>query len=160
MEDAKRGDLLIAATNATSSFLTSEYLKPGAIIIDDSFPKNVSRDVLKERDDIILLEGGASQLPKTVNVYAARHIPDLLDLSVSKLISCKQAYGCLCESFVLAANNHQGNYGLGDADPALAKKIWHMGRKIGIANAVFQSYGFAVEEKRIENVKGIIRKRY
>ena len=159
LEDAKKGDLLVVATNATSSFLTSEYLKLGAVIIDDSFPKNVSRNVLKEREDIILLEGGVAQFSRKQSGYAARNIPDLLDLSVSKLISCKQAYGCLCETFILAANNHKGNYGLGDADPDLAKHIWQMGRQIGITNAVFQSYGFAVEEKRIENVKSIIRKR-
>lgn len=159
INDTKDADLLIIATNSLTSIIHSEHLKPGAVIIDDSFPKNVSRDILNERDDIVLLEGGASQLPKTLNVDVARNIPDLLDLSVSKLISCRQAYGCLCETFILAALGHRGNYGLGDADPQLAKEIMSKGRKLGFVNAVFQNYGFAVEESRIKKVKDIIRNR-
>lgn len=158
--DAKECDLLIIATNSSTSFVKSEHVKKGAIIIDDSFPKNVSRNLLKERKDIILLEGGVSQMPKRQNGYVARNIPDLLDLSVSKLISCKQAYGCLCETFILAAFDHKGNYGLGDADPGLAKEIMAKAKQLGFTNAVFQNYGFAIEESRIEKVKHIIKDRF
>lgn len=160
IEDASKCDLLIVATNSSTSFIKSEHLKKGAIIIDDSFPKNVSRSLLKEREDIILLEGGVSQMPKKQNGYVARNIPDLLDLSVSKLISCKQSYGCLCETFILAAFDHKGNYGLGDADPELAKEIMKKGKQLGFASAVFQNYGFAVEESRLVQVKNIIKDRF
>lgn len=158
LDDAKKGDLLIVATNATTSFLTSEYLKTGAVIIDDSFPKNVSKDTVKSRDDIILLEGGATQMPQ-LNIDVSRHMPDLLDLSISKLISCSQAYGCLAETFILAALRHKESYGLGDADPLLAKDIMSKGCQVGFKDAVFQSYGYAVEESRINKVKRIIKKR-
>ena len=159
IDEAKRADILIVATNASSAFIESQHLKEGAIIIDDSFPKNVSRKLVKERDDIILLEGGVCQFPKRQSGYVARNIPDLLDLSVSKLVSCKQAYGCLSESFILAAYGHKGNYGLGDSDPVLAKDIWEKGKKLGVRNAAFQNYGIAVEEERINRVKKIIKNR-
>lgn len=158
ISDIRDADLIIVATNSPTSIINSEYLKPGVVIIDDSFPKNVSRDTLKERDDIILLEGGVTQMPK-LNIDVSRHMPDLLDLSISKLISCSQAYGCLAETFILAALGHKGNYGLGDADPRLAKEIMEKGRGLSFVNAVFQNYGFIVEESRIERVKNIIKNR-
>ncbi len=160
IDDAKNGDLLIIATNASSSFIKSEHLKQGVIIIDDSFPKNVARGLVKERKDVILLEGGVSQLPKKQSGYVARNIPDLMDLSISKLVSCKQSYGCLCETFILAAFDHQGDYGLGDADPLLAKQVMERGKQLGFTSAVFQNYGFAVEESRLDKVKDIIKDRY
>lgn len=158
LNSIKEADLIIVATNSPTSIINAAYLKPGAIIIDDSFPKNVSRHILRERTDIILLEGGATQVPR-VNVNVSRHMPELLDLSISKLISCCQAYGCLAETFILAAFGHRGNYSLGDADPLLAKEIMERGKSIGFFNAVFQNYGFAIEESRIEKVKNIISDR-
>jgi predicted amino acid dehydrogenase len=156
--DIKNADLIIVATNSPRSLIGSEYLKPGVIVIDDSFPKNVSKDILKTREDIVLLEGGVTQMPK-LNIDASRHMPDLLDLSISKLSSCNQAYGCLAETFILAAFGHRGNYGLGDADPRLAKEIMEKGKRLIFDNAVLQSYGFAVEERRIKKVKYLIRSR-
>ncbi|MFH1837558.1 MAG: polysaccharide biosynthesis protein [Candidatus Omnitrophota bacterium] len=158
IEDIKDSDLIIIATNSLVSIIKAEYLKAGAVIIDDSFPKNVARDILKERDDIVLLEGGVTQMPK-VNIDVSRHMPDLLDLSISKLISCSQAYGCLAETFILAALGHVGNYGLGDADPDLAKDIMSKGKRLSFSNAVLQNYGFAIEESRIKKVRKIIRSR-
>jgi len=158
ISDVRDADLVIVATNSPTFIINAEYLKTGVVIIDDSFPKNVSRDILKERDDIILLEGGVTQMPK-LSIDASRHMPDLLDLSVSKLISCSQAYGCLAESIILAAFGHKGNYGLGDADHQLAKEIMKKGRDIGFTDAVFQNYGFAVEESRLKKVKNIIENR-
>ena len=156
--DVKDSDLIIIATNSPVSIIRSEHLKSGAIVIDDSFPKNVSRDILKKRDDIILLEGGVTQMPN-LDIDVSRHMPDLLDLSISKLISCSQAYGCLAETFILSALTHKGNYGLGDADPDLAMDILSKGKKLAFSNAVFQNYGFAVEKSRIIKVKKIIKNR-
>jgi len=156
VDDVVNYDILIVATNAITSIIRSRHLKKGAIIIDDSFPKNVSRSIIRERDDIILLEGGVAQFLHKHNVYVARNMPDLLELSISKLVSCKQAYGCLCETFILAAYGHKGNYGLGDADPKLAKDIWQKGQIVGVTSATFQNYGFAIEKSRIQKVKDII----
>lgn len=158
IDDIKNSDLVIVATNSPVSIIKSEHLKSGAIVIDDSFPKNVSRDILTERDDIILLEGGVTQMPK-VNIDVSRHMPDLMDLSISKLISCSQAYGCLAETFVLAALAHKGNYGLGDADPEKARDIISKGKRLKFGHAVFQNYGFAIEESRVKKVSGIIKNR-
>lgn len=158
VSDINDCDLVVVATNSPVAIIQPDFLKPGAVIIDDSFPKNVSRDILKKRDDIILLEGGVTQMPE-VNIDVSRHMPDLLDLSISKLISCSQAYGCLAETFILAASGHEGNYGLGDADPVLAREIMDKGKKMSFREAVFQNYGFAIEESRIHKAKEAIKNR-
>lgn len=156
LDDIGDADVIIVATNSSSAIIGSDHLKPGTIIIDDSFPKNVRRDVLKEREDIILLEGGVTQAP-LLTVDASRHLPDLLDLSISKLVSCRQAYGCLAETFVLAALRRTSSYSLGDADTRLAKDIFAKSRRMGFKSTAFQSFGFVVEDSRIEWVEKIIK---
>jgi predicted amino acid dehydrogenase len=156
ISDIKEADLVIMATNSPTSILKSGHLKPGAIIIDDSFPKNVSREVLKKRKDIIILEGGIMQLPYSIDVYAARNMPDLMDLPLTRAISCKETYGCFAEILVLALDKYKGNYGLGYSDPKLTKDILRRAKRFNFGLAPLQCFDEAVEEKRINRVSRII----
>lgn len=148
--DIKKADLVIIATNSPFSLVKAEHLKPGAVVIDDSFPKNVSEKILEKRDDIILLEGGAVQLPLSVDIQVARSMPDLMDAPLIRLISCKEVYGCFAELLILALMNYKRNYGLGPADPKLAKDITGKAEMVGISSASLQCFDKAVEEKRFK----------
>ncbi len=48
----KKADIIIVATNSPVSLINSKYFKKGAIVIDDSFPKNISKDILRKRKDV------------------------------------------------------------------------------------------------------------
>ena len=53
LKTIKNADIVICATNSIYSIIRSDFLRPGAIVIDDSFPKNISRGILKkERCDL------------------------------------------------------------------------------------------------------------
>lgn len=159
LADIKKADVIIIATNSPTSLVTSKYLKPGAILIDDSFPKNVSCALIKERNDVILLEGGIMQLPSYIDVFFSRNMPDLMDAPLTRLLSCRETYGCFAEILVLALYGHKGNYGLGDADPQLAKDIITKSREVGFALAPLQCFDEAVEEARLKRVRRIIKLR-
>lgn len=146
----KRADLVIIATNSPSSIIKAEYLKKGAIVIDDAFPKNTSKDLLRERKDFILLEGGIMKLPSSIDVYSSRNMPDLLDLPLTRAISCKETYGCFAEILVLSLQNHIDNYGLGYSSLGLAKEIISAGDTFGFTSAPLQCFDEAVEEKRLQ----------
>lgn len=148
LADIKKADIIIMATNSPTSIIKSEYLKKGAIIIDDAFPKNVSKDLLKKRKDIILLEGGITQLPKNIDIFFSRNMPDLMDVPLTKAVSCKETYGCFAEILVLALYNYRKNYGLGNSDPVLAKDILSKAKRIGFTTAPFQCFDEAVERER------------
>lgn len=153
----KSADLVIIATSSLQSIVKAEYLKEGAIIIDDSFPKNVSQSILEEREDIILLEGGITQLPKSLDVNMARNVPDFLDVPMIKLISTKQTYSCFAETLILSAGGHEGNYGLGEADTRLSKDIMKRANLLNFSLAPLQYFGLPLDKNRLKRVKQILK---
>ncbi len=134
-------------------------MKRGAVIIDDSFPKNISENALKKRKDIVILEGGIMKLPLSIDIFWARNMPDLMDVAVTRVASCKETYGCLAEALVLSLYQQRKNYGLGYADVNLAKDILTKAKRIGFSLAPLQCFDEAVEEERIKRVRQIVKRR-
>lgn len=159
LSDIKKADIVIVATNSPTSLIAPEHLKKGAIVIDDSFPKNIPKSILKKRKDIILLEGGIMQLPYNIDIFFARNMPDLMDSPLTRSISCKETYGCFAEILVLALCKQRENYGLGYADPGLAKDILAKAKNLGFSSAPFQCFDEAVENERFSEVIRIISRR-
>ncbi|MBN2158234.1 MAG: hypothetical protein JW807_02475 [Spirochaetes bacterium] len=159
MEAIAHADLIIVATNSPTSVVPARLLKKGAIVIDDSFPKNVSRTVMSRRRDIVLVEGGAVSVPVSTDIDSARNMPDLMDAPLTRLLSCKETYGCFAEILTLAMTDHTGNYGLGTAEPALAGDIMERAEKIGFRPAPLQCFGQVVPEERFETARKIIKER-
>lgn len=155
----KEADLVIMATCSPEGIIQSDHIKPGAIYIDDSYPKNVHQSMLAERDDFILLEGGITQLPLSVDMTLSRPIPDLIDAPMETIIGAKQTYGCFAETLVLTANGHRDHFGLGDASPLLAADIEEKADRLNFTAATLQAFGKKVEQARIEKIKGIIKRR-
>jgi len=152
LEDLREADLTVVATNWPGSLIVADHLKPGAIIIDDSYPKNVSQAVARERNDVMALEGGILRLPSGLEIDRSRNVPNLLDVPLTRMISCREVYGCFAETLTLAAGEHSGNYGLGRSDPALAQDILTRAREVGFTMAPLQFFGEAVGEKRMNQV--------
>lgn len=90
--------------------------------------------IAKERDDLIALDGGIVRLPASIRLERARNVPNVMDVPLTRMISCLEIYGCFAETLTLAAHQHQGRYGLGPADPLLARDILAKG-KIGFSRA-------------------------
>ncbi len=150
LQDIRTADLIIVATNSPRTIIEASMLKPGAIIIDDAFPKNVPEKISKERDDLIALEGGIVRLPSGVDVDRGRNVPNVMDVPLTRMVSCHEIYGCFAETLTLAAIHHKGNYGLGLSDPVLAKDIFMKAQKIGFKTAPLQFFGQAINEKRFQ----------
>lgn len=148
LPDIKRADIVIVATNSPVSIIKKEHLKKGAIVIDDSFPKNVTKELLNQRKDVLLLEGGIMRLPLSIDIKPARNMPDLLDLPLTRAMSVKEVYGCFAETITLGLYGWKRNYGLGYSDPRLAKDILAKAKKRGFNSAPLQCFDEAVEEER------------
>ncbi|MBI1924469.1 hypothetical protein HYR99_09475 [Candidatus Poribacteria bacterium] len=146
--EMRHADVSVVATNSPRTIIQSEFLKPGAIVIDDSFPKNVPETITKERSDLIPLEGGIVRLPSGVDIERARNVPNVMDVPLTRMLSCREMYGCFAETLILAACKHRENYGLGPADPRLARDILAKGQGIGFSLAPLQFFGQAWREER------------
>jgi predicted amino acid dehydrogenase len=152
LREMRRADLSVVATNSTRRIVEAGFLKPGSIVIDDSFPKNVSETLTSERRDVIALEGGAVRLPRTVEVDRARNLPNIADVPFTRMVSCQEIYGCFAETLTLAVYDQRSNYGLGRSDPALAVDILAKAGRLGIGMAPLQFYGEALNDARVKAV--------
>jgi fatty aldehyde-generating acyl-ACP reductase len=59
----KNADIILVFTSARGAVLDSDCLKEGCIIIDDTQPNAVPRSIVKERPDVLVVDGGITRLP-------------------------------------------------------------------------------------------------
>lgn len=148
LNSMRRADLTVVATNSTRRIVESGHIRAGGVVIDDSFPKNVAASLARERPDVVLLEGGAVRLPRSVEIDRARNLPNISDVPFTRMVSCQEIYGCFAETLTLAVFDNRAPYGLGASDPALAVDIMGRARRLGIGMAPLQFYGEALSDAR------------
>ena len=54
--------------------------------------------IAKERDDLIALDGGIVRLPASIRLERARNVPNVMDVPLTRMISCLEIYGCFAET--------------------------------------------------------------
>ncbi|WP_366923305.1 shikimate dehydrogenase [Metallumcola ferriviriculae] len=97
----KRADIIIAVTAAVDELIFPEDLKPGAIVCDVARPRDVSKRVAAERDDVLVIEGGVVQVPGPANFNFNFGYPTGM------------AYACMAETMILALEGRRESYSLG-----------------------------------------------
>jgi fatty aldehyde-generating acyl-ACP reductase len=149
MDSLKKADFIIAVTNAPEVTIRSEYLKPGAIIVDDAQPTDVDMDVIEKRDDVLVFEGGDAHADN-VHTHFNFGLRDKNDL-----------YSCLAEAVILAGIGQTENYSVGavsDVDFKLLKKMEEDAKKIGIHVGELQNVYRTYTQKDFDTVKKLSRK--
>ncbi|MFH1827455.1 MAG: hypothetical protein ABH812_03450 [bacterium] len=115
-------DIAIVVTNATRTIIEAQMLKRGAIIIDDSQPRNTSSNLTIVRPDILIVDvlGSYPNLNCHFNFGLLEDRPDI-------------SYTCLIETAILAAHDWKENFCIGaDLDVDKVKLILDMGNRIGV----------------------------
>lgn len=97
----RSASVVIVATSAPGALIHSENLKEGAIVYDVTQPQNVSREVIKERKDVTLIDGG---LVRTTGV----------NLNFRIGLPRGVIFACLAETMILASCGNQENFSLGE----------------------------------------------
>lgn len=148
IKDIKGWDIVITATNAPEALVSSDDLLPGAIIINDAQPSDVPVSVIKERKDILVIEGGVI------------HTPGIKCNFNLGLAGREDTFCCLGEVLVLAREGHFDNYALGELNTDLVAHIEEMSKDLNFTISKFQnSVQKYIPDVQIENVKGIIKER-
>ncbi|KKT19484.1 MAG: Shikimate/quinate 5-dehydrogenase [Parcubacteria group bacterium GW2011_GWB1_43_8] len=145
IHDIINSDIIIAATNAPEAVIKSEDLKPGAIVIDDAQPSDVDKAVLKERDDVLVVEGG---------VVRANNIKYRMNMG---LAGRNDIFSCLAEVLAIAAHEKTGHYTVGWLDLKLIDEISDLGAKLGFKLAPFQNKNGYISKEKIEKIREIIK---
>lgn len=139
-------DIIISAASATSSILKPDWFKPGAIVCDVGYPKNISY-APTQRKDIFIFSGGLARPPTPVCFPIDVGLPTPNTL-----------YGCFSESIILALEKRYENFsfGRGNITPEKVDEIRSIGKKHGFEVADFFWGNKLIDDEIIDRAKEAI----
>lgn len=98
-------DLVVAASSSPEYLIYSRHLQPGAVVCDVARPADVAPEVYRERDDVLILEGGLVQYPEAIAFGPNLGYRDGVNLA------------CLSETVLLALEGDYRDYSIGTKLP-------------------------------------------
>jgi fatty aldehyde-generating acyl-ACP reductase len=135
-------DLILAVTSAVHAVIEPRHLKPGAVVCDVARPRDVSKRVAAERDDVLVIEGGMVEVPGPVDFHFDFGFPP------------RMAYACMAETMALALEGRYEDYTIGKAiEVAQALEIGEIAARHGFKLSGFRSFEKAVSDAEIAAVR-------
>lgn len=141
--DALRdADIVITVTSALEAVVEPQHLKPGAVVCDVARPRDVSRRVVEQRDDVLVIEGGVVKVPGPVEFGFDFGFPP------------GTAYACMAETMILALEDKTEDYSIGrDLELEKVLEMGTLANKHGFRLAGFRAFERAVTEETIARVR-------
>ncbi|MCX7597397.1 MAG: shikimate dehydrogenase [Armatimonadetes bacterium] len=135
-------DIVITVTSALEAIVEPQHLRPGAVVCDVARPRDVSRRVVEERDDVLVIEGGVVKVPGPVEFHFDFGFPP------------GTAYACMAETMMLALEERIEDYSIGrDLELEKVLEVGTLARKHGFELAGFRAFERAVTEETIARVR-------
>jgi fatty aldehyde-generating acyl-ACP reductase len=131
MQAVRSADLVVLLTSAADTILRAEHLKRGAIVLDDTQPRNTDPRLQAARPDVRIVDGGLVSVPG-INISNSIGLPH----------GC--IYACLAETMLLAIDGHEGHFSLGNASVEQAEHTMRLAdkhRALGFHLAPLRSFG-------------------
>jgi len=139
----KDADIVLACAAVSASILNINAFKPGAVICDLGYPKNISYTAT-DRKDILIFSGGMAKIPTPINpgIDIGTPSPDV-------------SYGCFSEVIVLALERRYENFSEGRGHITLDKmdEMRGMALKHGFEVSPFYWGNRLIDEKEIIQIK-------
>ncbi len=142
LEEVKKADLVITVTSSETAVLEPKHFKTGAVVCDVARPRDVSNKVAKQRDDILVIEGGVVRVPgENVNFRFDFGFPE------------HTAYACMCETMMLALEQTAENFTLGKSlTVKQVEQTRKWSKKHGFELAGFRSFEQALSNDVVQRV--------
>lgn len=148
LQDIGEADIVLCMTSSTEPIIPPESLKSGAVVCDVARPRSVSPRVARERDDVLVIEGGVVQVPGEVNFGFDFGFPP------------GQAYACMAETMLLAMESRYESYSLGrEISLERVHEIARLARKHGFRLAGFRSFERVLGDREIDRIRENARAR-
>ncbi len=143
-------DIVITVTSAVDAVILPEHIKSGAVVCDVARPRDVSVRVAKERNDVLVIEGGIVSVPG----HMRQPKPDKPDADFNFGFPSGTAYACMSETMALALENRYESFTLGkEVTVGQVDEISILCRKHGFKLAGFRSFERAVDPEEIVRIK-------
>lgn len=141
-EALRSADVIITVTSAMEAIIEPEDLKSGALVCDVARPRDVSHQVARLRDDVLVIEGGVVQVPGGVDFHFDFGYPPGTCLA------------CMAETMLLALEERYENFTLGrDIELSKVEEISRLADKHGFKLAGLRSFERPVPPEQIEAIK-------
>ena len=135
-------DIVCSATSAVKAIIQPADLKSGCVVCDVARPRDVSARVAKERDDVLVIDGGVVAVPGDVEFNFNFGFPP------------KMAYACMSETMILALEGRYEGFTLGkQISVEQVEEITALAEKHGFKLAGFRSFERAVTDEQIQRVR-------
>ena len=142
MRDLQQADIVVTVTNAIDAVIEPQYLKSGAVVVDVARPRDVSLQVIEERNDVLVVEGGMVKVPGPVNFNFDFGFPPGM------------SYACMAETITLALDGCYQNYTLGkDISLAQVETMSQMATRHGFEVSGFRSFELPVTDEQIDRIR-------
>ena len=143
-----QADVVITVSSAVDAIILPEHLKSGSVVCDVARPRDVSARVARERDDVLVIEGGVVAVPGDVDFHFDFGFPP------------KTAYACMSETMALALAGRYEPFTLGkDVSVEQVDEITRIAEEKGFRLAGFRSFERALEPGDIERIRENARRR-
>jgi fatty aldehyde-generating acyl-ACP reductase len=135
--------LVVTVTSAVDAVIHPEDLAIGSVVCDVARPRDVSVRVVKERNDVLVIEGGVVAVPG-----------ENADFGFNFGFPPKMAYACMSETMILALEGRYESFTLGkDVSVEQVTEINGLAKKHGFKLAGYRSFEKAVTEEHIAAVR-------
>jgi predicted amino acid dehydrogenase len=142
MDVLAEAQLILTVTSAVHDVIRPEFLQPGSVICDVARPRDVSAMVARERDDILVIDGGMVDVPGPVDFHFNFGFPP------------GKAYACMAETIALALEGRFEDFTLGKhLTREQVKEIGSIATKHGFRLSGFRSFEREVTPQQIEAVQ-------
>ncbi len=134
-------DLIVAASNSPEYLIHPHHLKAGAVVCDVARPADISPEVYKTRDDVLILEGGLVNFPDQIRFGPNLGYRDGVNMA------------CLSETVLLALEGDYQDYSIGMKLPMeTVNYLRALGKKHGFSLAGLMMGNKEITDKDIENI--------
>ena len=135
-------NFIVTVTSSAEGIIRSQHLRPGTIIIDAAQPYNVSNEVIRNREDVLVINSGVATL---------EGIKLNMDVGLNK----EEVYACLGETLILSWRGWKGHYSLGDVEPSHVEEILDFAPKLGLRVREFRNSKGGIKEEDLLRIKEI-----
>lgn len=138
----RSANIVITVTSSVDTIIEPEDLQSGTVICDVARPRDVSKRVAEERNDVLVIEGGVVEVPGKVEFN--------LDFGFPR----GTAYACMAETMMLALEGMYQSFSLGrELTVKQVEQVMALAKKHGFKLAGFRSFERAVSEDEILRIK-------
>jgi fatty aldehyde-generating acyl-ACP reductase len=138
----RSADVIITVTGAVEAVIDPNDIKPGAVVCDVARPRDVAEALVKQRNDVLVIDGGVARIPGNTDLGKYAGLPKGI------------ALGCMAETFMLALEGRYENYTIGkEISVPKVKEMSEIAKKHGFKLAGLRSFEKKVSETHILAVK-------